>query len=108
MIACQYFGSGTVIIPWAVVCFINKDATLGSCLLGLYIFTLLVKQFIEPKIVSSNIGIHPIYTLISMYTGFKFFGILGLLIGPIILIVLKNIFSNVIDRGLTNSLIDKS
>lgn len=76
--------------------------------MGLYIFVLLIKQFIEPKIVSNNIGIHPIYTLISMYTGFKFLGILGLLAGPIILIILKNIFSNVIENGLTNSLIDKS
>jgi predicted PurR-regulated permease PerM len=43
-----------------------------------------------------------------MYTGFKFLGILGLLIGPIVLIILKNIFSNAIENGLTNSLIDKS
>ena len=107
-IAFQYFGSGTIIIPWSIVCFVNKDITLGSCLLGLYVLVLLIKQFIEPKIVSNNIGIHPIYTLISMYTGFKFLGILGLLVGPIILIILKNIFSNVIENGLTNSLIDKS
>ena len=76
--------------------------------MGLYIFTLIIKQFIEPKIVSKNIGIHPIYTLISMYTGFKFFGIVGLLAGPIILIILKNIFSNDIDKGIINSVIDKS
>lgn len=101
-------GSGTIIIPWAVVCFANKDITLGSSLIGLYIFNLLIKQLIEPKIVSSNIGIHPIYTLISMYTGFKFLGIIGLLVGPIVLIILKNIFSNVLDKGLTNSVIEKS
>ena len=107
-IAFQFFGSGTVIIPWAIISFINHDITLGSSLLGLYIFTLLIKQFIEPKVVSNNIGIHPIYTLISMYTGFKFLGIIGLLAGPIVLIILKNIFSNVIDKGLINSVIDKS
>ena len=86
----------------------NKDTTLGFCLFGLYIFVLLIKQFVEPKVVSNNIGIHPIYTLISMYTGFKFIGILGLLVGPIVLIILKNIFASVIENGLTNSLIDKS
>lgn len=95
-------------VPWSIICFINQDIALGFSLLGLYIFTLLVKQFTEPKIVSSNIGIHPIYTLISMYTGFKFLGILGLLAGPIILIILKNVFSNAIDKGFINSVIDKS
>ena len=108
MIVFLYFGSGTILVPWAVIKFVDKDATLGAFLLVLYVLTLLTKQFIEPKIVSQNIGIHPIYTLISMYTGFKFMGIIGLLIGPIILIILKNVFSNSIDKGLFNSVVDKS
>lgn len=86
----------------------NNDISLGSALLGLYIFTIISKQLIEPKIVSNKIGIHPIYTLIAMYTGFKFLGVIGLLIGPIILIILKNIFSNTLDRGIVNSIIEKS
>lgn len=100
-------GSGTVIIPWSVICFVNQDNALGFSLLGLYIFTVIVKQFIEPRIVSNNIGIHPIYTLISMYTGFRFLGILGLIAGPIILIILKNVFSGTIDRGFVKSVIDE-
>lgn len=101
-------GSGTIIIPWSIISFINKDIALGSCLIGLYLFTILVRQFVQPKIVSSNIGIHPIYTLTSMYAGYKFLGIIGLLVGPIILIILKNVFSEVIDKGIINSVIDKS
>ena len=54
-----------------------------------------VRQFIEPKIVSGKIGIHPIFTLIAMYTGFKFIGLIGMLIGPIILIILKSVFSTI-------------
>ena len=48
---------------------------------------------------------HPIFTLISMYTGFKFIGIIGLLVGPIIFIVLKNIFENMIDDGIIKSIL---
>ena len=103
----QYFGSGTILIPWAIISFINNNISLGSLLLGLYIFTLLAKQFLEPKIVSNKIGIHPIFTLIAMYTGFKFLGLIGLLAGPIILIILKNVFANSIDNGLANSMIDR-
>lgn len=65
-----------------------------------------VRQFIEPKLVSNHIGIHPIFTLIAMYTGFKILGILGLLIGPIAIIIIKNIYGNLIDKGLVKSLLD--
>lgn len=67
----------------------------------------IVRQFIEPKIVSGKIGIHPIFTLIAMYTGFKFIGIWGLLLGPIVLIILKNIYGTVIDRGVIKSILER-
>ena len=62
----------------------------------------IVRQFIEPKIVSGSIGIHPIFTLIAMYTGFKLIGIMGMLVGPIVLIILKSIISKEIDKGIYN------
>jgi predicted PurR-regulated permease PerM len=104
--ALPILGSGTVLVPWSIISFLDNDASLGFCLLGLYVFTLLAKQFIEPKIVSKNIGIHPIFTLIAMYTGFKFLGLIGLLAGPIILIIIKNVFSNSLDKGIVNAILD--
>ena len=41
--------------------------------------------------VSKEIGIHPIFTLIGMYTGFKLMGVIGMILGPIVLIILKNV-----------------
>ena len=67
----------------------------------------LARQILEPKLVSKNIGVHPIFTLIAMYTGFKFIGVIGLLLGPIILIIVKNIFANLIDNGFFKTLFDK-
>ncbi len=67
----------------------------------------IVRQVIEPKIVSGQIGIHPIFTLIAMYTGFRAIGVLGMLVGPIILIILKNIFSTIIDKGIMKSIFDR-
>lgn len=52
-------------------------------------------------------GIHPIFTLIAMYTGFKFMGVMGLLLGPIILIILKNIFGTLIDKGVVKTILDR-
>ena len=66
------------------------------------------RQLLEPKLVSRNIGVHPIFTLIAMYTGFKFIGVFGLLIGPIILIIFKNIFASLIDQGVLKTIFDKN
>ena len=104
--ALPILGAGAIMIPWAIFLFFNNNINLGCSIIGLYIFTLAQKQFIEPKLVSNNIGVHPIFTLIAMYTSFKIIGIIGLLLGPIILIILKNVFAETLDKGIVNSLAD--
>ena len=107
MDALPIFGSATVMIPWAVIAAFNGDIRLGVLLLILLFIMSAVRQFIEPRIVSGQIGIHPIFTLIAMYTGFKFIGILGLLLGPVILIMLKNIFGTMIDKGVAKAIFER-
>ena len=101
---CQYFGSGTVMVPWAMIEALNGDLSLGIAIIVIYAIILIARQLLEPRIVSGKIGIHPIFTLIAMYTGFKIIGILGLFVGPIILIILKNIFSVSIENGIIKSI----
>ena len=103
---CQYFGSGTVMVPWAIIVAINGDLPLGIYIIIILVIIMVARQLLEPKIVSSNIGIHPIFTLIAMYTGFKLTGVLGLFIGPIIFIILKNIFKTMIENGIVKSILD--
>ena len=105
--ALPILGSGTVMVPWAIISAINGDINLGIAIIILLIIMSVVRQILEPKLVSKNIGVHPIFTLLAMYTGFKVIGILGLLIGPIVLIIFKNIFDNLIDRGVFKTIFDK-
>ena len=105
--ALPILGSGTVMIPWAIICALNGDINLGIAIIILLIIMSVVRQFLEPKLVSKNIGVHPIFTLIAMYTGFKVIGIIGLLVGPIVLIIVKNIFANLIDQGVFKTIFDK-
>ncbi len=102
--ALPILGSGSVMVPWAIIAALNGDINLGIAIIVLWIIMSLVRQFLEPKIVSGKIGIHPIFTLIAMYTGFKVIGVIGMLVGPIVLIILKNIFATVIDEGVAKSL----
>lgn len=106
--ALPILGSGTVMIPWGVGVALNGDIKLAVAIVGLWVLMSVVRQFVEPRIVSNQIGIHPIFTLIAMYTGFKFMGIIGLIIGPIVLIILKNIFSSLIDKGILKTIFDKN
>ena len=100
--ALPILGSGTVMVPWAIISALNGDLKLGISIIVLWIIMSVVRQFLEPKIVSGKIGIHPIFTLIAMYTGFKLIGVMGMLVGPIVLIILKSIFAKEIDEGIYN------
>ena len=102
--ALPILGSGTVMVPWGIISGLNGDLKLGISIIVLWIIMSVVRQFIEPKIVSSKIGIHPIFTIISMYTGFKILGIIGMFVGPIVLIILKNIFSKLLDDGIVKTI----
>lgn len=101
--ALPILGSGTVMVPWAIASALNGDLPLGIAIISLWIIMSVVRQFLEPKIVSNKIGIHPIFTLIAMYTGYKVIGVMGMLVGPIVLIILKSIFSNRLEQGISRS-----
>ena len=104
--ALPILGAGGIMIPWAIILLLNKNISLSVSIFGLYIFTVVEKQLLEPKLVSNHIGIHPIFTLIAMYTCFRIIGVIGLLLGPIILIIFKNVFSDVLDKGIVNSIVE--
>ena len=97
--ALPILGAGAVLLPWAGISFILGDIKLGIALILIYLLVLSVRQMLEPKLISQNIGVHPLVTLISMYSGFKFFGVMGFLIGPVVMIILKNVFSKELEIG---------
>lgn len=105
--ALPILGSGTVMVPWAIISALNGDLRLGISIIVLWIIMSLVRQFLEPKIVSGKIGIHPIFTLVAMYTGYRIIGVMGMLVGPIVLIILKSIFATVLEQGVAKSLFEK-
>jgi len=105
--ALPILGSGTVMIPWAIISSIQGDLKLAIALIVLYVIISIVRQILEPKMVSKHIGIHPIFTLVAMYTGYKAIGFFGMLLGPIVLIIIKPIFETLIDKGIVKTIFDK-
>ena len=84
-------GTGTIMIPWGIIAILIGDIKTGICCLVIYTIITLIRQFIEPKIVGTQVGLHPLVTLISMIVGLKLFGGIGLFGFPITLALLKDL-----------------
>lgn len=82
-------GTGTVLIPWAVISFVSGKIGLGIGLLVMYVVILVIRQILEPKLVAGQIGISPVVTIISMFVGARYFGIIGFFTVPLSVIMVK-------------------
>lgn len=71
-------GTGGVMIPWAVISLVLGHTGLGIRLFVIYAIVTIVRNYIEPKIVGAQLGLHPIITLVSMFVGLRLFGFWGL------------------------------
>lgn len=78
-----YLGTSAILIPWAVYEMVAGSFGLGLTLAILFVVVAGTRQFIEPKVLSSSLNLDPLATLIALFVGFKLFGFLGLIIGPI-------------------------
>ena len=85
------FGTGTILIPWGVISLFMHKIPLGIGLLVIYGLITVIRQVVEPKIVSSNVDVHPVITLMSMYIGIQVFGVFGILILPITVVIVKTL-----------------
>jgi len=93
------FGTGTVIGPWAVMCFLTGNYLDTIFLAVLYIVCQLVKQLLQPKMVGESIGMSPMLTLVAMFIGYRIGGVFGLILGiPIGMVLLSFYKIGVFDR----------
>lgn len=87
-----YLGTGAVFVPWIIYEVITGDIGLAVGLGVLYLLVIVQRQVMEPKILSSNIGIDPLATLIALFVGFKLIGFLGLIVGPVTLVIISTLY----------------
>ncbi|WP_240375820.1 sporulation integral membrane protein YtvI [Bacillus piscicola] len=81
-----YLGTGTILLPWALYMLITGSVGFAISLVVLYGVTMIVRQTIEPKVLSSSMNLNPIAVLVSLFAGLKFFGAVGLFLGPALLV----------------------
>lgn len=84
------FGTGTVMLPWAVIEILSGEYKRAIGLLIIWLIGQLVRQVIQPKIMGDSIGIDPIPTLFLLYIGYQASGVLGMILAlPIAIIVIN-------------------
>ncbi len=83
-------GTGTILVPWGIISLLFGNYRIGTGILILFGIISVVREVIEPKIIGSSIGMHPLLTLVAMYVGYKLFGLWGLIILPLVVIPLRS------------------
>lgn len=91
--ALPFLGSGIVLWPMAVIYFIDQNFKLGVVYVITYFAAMLMRRFVEPKLVSDKIGLNPLITLVAMYIGYKFWGVIGLITGPLLLMLIISLYT---------------
>ncbi len=89
--ALPVLGVGTVLLPWAVFQLITGNTTLALGLAVLYAAVTMIRSLLEPKLVSGQLGLHPVATLLAIYIGFSSIGVAGMILFPVGLILLKHL-----------------
>lgn len=97
-----FFGTGTVLIPWAIVKFLSGDYKMVIGLLIIWGVGQLARQLIQPKIVGESVGLSPIPTLFLLFIGFKAGGVVGMIIAVPIGIILLNMY----EEGVFDTMLD--
>lgn len=97
-----YLGTGAIFVPWIIYEIVMGNVAMAVGLGVLYTIVVVQRQIMEPKILSSNIGLNPLATLVALFVGFKLVGFLGLILGPVILVLITTLHKANVFRDLWN------
>ena len=92
--AVPVLGTGTILIPWAVVSFLQGNSQLGGGLMAVYGIASLVRSIMEPRLVGKSLGLDPLLSLIAVYIGFRLWGFLGIILAPVSAALIKSTLSS--------------
>lgn len=93
-------GTGTVLLPWALVCLLQDQTARAIGLVSAYAAISLIRSMLEPKLVGKHLGLDPLATLVSLYAGYKLWGFGGMLLAPMLAVAAVQLTSlNPADKG---------
>ncbi len=84
-------GTGVILIPWSVICIFNGDFFSAIGLMIIYVVATVARNVLSPKVLGNQIKLDSLTVLISMYVGYEFFGIVGLIFAPFVASTIRDI-----------------
>ena len=81
--ALPFFGTGAVLVPWALIQLFRGKVVYAAVLGTLYLLCSILREYLEPKLIGSGIGVLPVYIIATVYLGIVFYGLAGVLLGPL-------------------------
>ena len=100
--ALPFFRAGLILIPYMIILLLTKEVGKAGILLLAYLSCLLIRQITEPRMIGNKVGIKPLYTNNSMYAGYKLFGVFGFLLGPVGVLIGKEIYMCICEKVVEN------
>ncbi|MBP3926601.1 MAG: AI-2E family transporter [Clostridium sp.] len=89
--ALPVFGSGTVLIPWGIFLLLQRRWARALLILGLHLSCYFLREYTEARLMGKKVGLSALETLVAMYVGLKLFGLLGFLLGPVGLLIIRDL-----------------
>ena len=89
--ALPIFGTGTVLIPWSLICLFMGRWGRALALFALYLICYLIREYLETKLMSNQVGLSPLETLAAVYVGLQLFGFPGFILGPLGLLLIEDL-----------------
>lgn len=96
-----FIGTGTIFIPWALIDILMGNYAAAVMHIAIYLVCTFVRQILEPKLVGTKLGVHPLAVLVSLYIGIKIYGGIGVVFGPVSALILWEIWNNIKSNDLT-------
>lgn len=96
------FGTGTVLLPWALFELVNKNVTSAAVLVSAYVVTYFVREIMESKCLGDKTGIPSFVMLMVIFLGIMIYGIMGFILGPVSYCIMKALILHLkieIERG---------
>lgn len=89
--AVPVLGTGTVLVPWTIVSLLQGQTVRGFGLLAVYVAAMVTRTVLEPKLVGKQLGLDPLVTLLFLYVGYRLWGILGMILAPMLAAATKSL-----------------
>ena len=77
-------GTGTILLPWSLICLLQADTPRAIGLASIYVAVTLTRSMLEPKFLGRHLGLDPLVTLMALYVGFRLWGLGGMILAPLL------------------------